>query len=355
MQNRDWMRCASLRRAAAAAALAACATGAISAPAAKADPVADFYKGKSLTMVISSSAGGGYDALSRTIARHMGKHVPGQPNIVPRNMPGAGGIVANKFLAATAPRDGSVLGGLQNNAPLEPLFGVKEADYDPVKMNWLGTPSVETGLLFVWHTSPFRTFDDVKVREMTAGASGVNSGPAFYARVMNELLGAKIKVVAGYPGQNEAYIAIERGEIDTYGLTMWSSLTSVKKGWLAENKVRVLLQYGPEKEPALGATPYGDDLITDPEDKLLFRAAYGPLTLGRPFVLPPDVPADRVAALRKAFMAMIRDPDFRTEAGKQGLQIDSPRSGEQLQEEIRKLYATPAHLVERLRRIYTGK
>jgi len=322
--------------------------------AAAADPVADFYRGKSVSMVISSSAGGGYDALSRAIARHIGKHIPGQPTVVPRNMPGAGGIVANKFLYTTAPRDGTTMGGLQNNAPLEPLFGTKAADYDPVKMNWLGTPSVETGLLFVWHTSPFKTFDDVKVREMTAGASGVNSGPAFYSRLMNELLGTKIKVVVGYPGQNEAYLAVERGEIDTYGLTMWSSLTSVKKDWLAQSRVRILLQYGPEKEPALGATPFADDLITNPEDKLLFQAAYGPLTLGRPFVLPPDVPADRVAALRKAFMDMIKDPEFRADAGKQGLQIDSPRSGEQLQDEIRKLYATPPHIVERLRRIYNG-
>ena len=333
----------------------ACATAlgaALAGAPAAADPVADFYRGKSMTMVISSSAGGGYDALSRTIARHITKHIPGQPTMVPRNMPGAGGIVANKFLAATAPRDGLVVGGLQNNAPLEPLFGTKEADYDPTRMNWLGTPSVEVGLLFVWHTSPFKTLEDVKVREMTAGASGVNSGPAFYSRIMNELLGTKIKVIAGYPGQNEAYLAIERGEIDTYGLTMWSSLTSVKKQWLAENKVRVLLQYGPEKEPALKDVPYGDDLIKNEEDRLLFRAAYGPLTLGRPFVLPPDVPADRVTALRKAFMDMIKDADFRAEADKQGLLIDSPRSGEQLQEEIRRLYATPQHIVDRLRRIY---
>lgn len=336
-----------------AAAVALVAAGAFTLPA-QADPVAGFYQGKSLSMIISSSPGGGYDALSRTISRHMGRFIPGQPNIVPRNMPGAGGIVANKHLATSAARDGTVLGGLQNNAPLEPLFGTKEADYDPTKMNWLGTPSIETGLLFVWHTSPFKTLEDVKNREITAGANGVNSAPAFYSRVMNELLGTKIKVIAGYPGQNEAYLAVERGEIDTYGLTMWSSLTSVKKDWLADKKVRILLQYGPEKEAALDDTPYGDDLITNPDDKLLFAAAYGPLSLGRPFVLPPEVPADRVAAMRKAFMDTINNPEFRAEAGKQGLLIDSPRSGEQLQQEITRLYATPPDVVKRLRRIYNG-
>lgn len=345
----------NLKGAPRACVLAAVSTAFLSAATAHADPVADFYRGKSVSMIISSSAGGGYDALSRMIARHMARHIPGQPNIIPRNMPGAGGIVAARFIATTAPRDGTVIGGLQNNAPLEPLFGTKAADYDPTKMNWLGTPSVETGLLFVWHTSPFKTFEDVTKREMTAGASGVNSGPAFYSRIMNELLGAKIKIIPGYPGQNEAYLAIERGEIDTYGLTMWSSLTSVKKQWLADNKVRVLLQYGPEKEPALKGVPYGPDLVKNKEDRLLFEAAYGPLTLGRPFVIPPDVPADRVAALRKAFMAMMADKEFRTEAGKQGLQIDSPRSGEQLQQEVERLYATPPHIVERLRRISQGK
>lgn len=334
-------------------ALALVAAGMLALPA-QADPVAIFYQGKNLSMIISSSSGGGYDALSRSIARHMGRFIPGQPNIIPRNLPGAGGIVANKHLAATAARDGTVLGGLQNNAPLEPLFGTKEADYDPTRMNWLGTPSIETGLLFVWHTSPFKTLEDVKKHEMTAGANGVNSAPAFYSRIMNELLGTRIKVIAGYPGQNEAYLAVERGEIDTYGLTMWSSLTSVKKSWLTEKKVRVLLQYGPEKEAALGDTPYGDDLITEPKDKLLFAAAYGPLSLGRPFVLPPDVPVDRVAAMRKAFMDTINDSEFRTEAGKQGLLIDSPRSGEELQREIQRLYATPPDVVERLRRIYNG-
>ena len=323
--------------------------------AASADPVADFYKGKTMSLVISSGAGGGYDTLSRTISRHIGKHIPGTPNMVPRTMPGAGGIVATKHLFSVAARDGAVMGGVQNNAPLEPLFGTKEADYDSTKLNWIGTPSLETGLLIVWHTSKFKTIDDVRKSEMTAGASGVNSAPAFYSRLLNELLGTKIKVIAGYPGQNDAYLAIERGELDTYGTTFWSSLTSTKQDWIKNKQIRILVQYGPIKEAELHDVPYGPDLVKNEDDKLLFEAAYGPLTLGRPFLMPPEIPADRLAAVRKAFMDMIKDADFRNEADKLGLQIDNPRSGEQLQADVERLYRTPANVVERLRRIAQAK
>lgn len=323
--------------------------------AASADPVTDFYKGKTMSLVISSGAGGGYDTLSRTISRHIGKHIPGTPNMVPRNMPGAGGIVATKHLFSVAARDGAVMGGVQNNAPLEPLFGTKEADYDSTKLNWIGTPSLETGLLIVWHTSKFKTIDDVRKSEMTAGASGVNSAPAFYSRLLNELLGTKIKVIAGYPGQNDAYLAIERGELDTYGTTFWSSLTSTKQDWIKNKQIRILVQYGPIKEAELHDVPYGPDLVKNEDDKLLFEAAYGPLTLGRPFLMPPEIPADRLAAVRKAFMDMIKDADFRNEADKLGLQIDNPRSGEQLQADVERLYRTPANVVERLRRIAQAK
>lgn len=344
-----------MRANAPAACVLAMSLSGLSIVAAAADPMADFYKGKTISMVISSGAGGGYDTLARTVARHIGKHVPGNPNLVPRNMPGAGGIVASKHMYTQAARDGTVMGTVMNNAPLEPLFGTKEADYDATKLNWIGTPSLETGLLIVWHTSKFKTIDDARQHEMTAGASGVNSAPAFYSRLLNELLGTKIKVIAGYPGQNEAYIAIERGELDTYGTTFWSSLTSTKQNWIKGNLIRILVQYGPVKEPELADVPYGPDLVKNEEDRLLFEAAYGPLTLGRPFLMPPEIPADRLAAVRKAFMDMIKDPDFRSEAEKLGLQIDNPRSGEQLQADVERLYRTPPHIVERLRRIAQAK
>lgn len=318
---------------------------------AHADAIADFYRGKTVTMVISSSPGGGYDLLSRTISRHLPKHIPGNPGVVVRNMPGAGGIVAAKHLYSSASRDGTVIGGVQNNVPYEPLFGTKQADYDPNKLNWLGTPSVETGLLFVWHTSKFKTIDDVRKMEFTAGASGHNSAPAFYSRVLNELLGTKIKVIAGYPGQNEAYIAIERGELDSYGVTFWSSLTSTKQQWLRDKKINILVQYGPVKEDDLPDVPWAPDLVKNADDRALFEAAYGPLAAGRPFLMPPEIPADRLAAMRKAFMDTFNDEAFKGEAKVANLIVDRPRSGETLQAEIARAYQASPAVVERLRKI----
>ena len=323
----------------------------VGASSAKAQSVEDVYRGKTISMVVSSSPGGGYDALSRTLARHMGKHIPGNPTVVVRNMPGAGGIVATSFINKIAPRDGLTIGGVQNNTPFEPLFGTKEADYDPTKMTWLGSPSVETGLLIVWHTSPIMTLADAQKMEMTAGASGANSTPSFYARLLNELLGTKIKVIAGFPGQNEAYLAMERGELDSYGVTFWSSLTSTKPNWLRDKKIRILVQYGPEKESDLPDVPFGPDLIKNEADRMLMEAAYAPLAAGRPFVAPPALPADRTAALRKAMMDTFKDPDFLAEAAKQQLQVDKPRTGEQIQAQIQRVYEMPASVAERLRKI----
>jgi len=324
----------------------------VSAPlTAGADPVEDFYRGKTVTMVVSSSAGGGYDTLSRAVARYLGKHIPGKPTVVVKNMPGAGGIAATRFTAKTAPRDGLTIAGVQNNTPFEPLFGTKQADYDATALTWLGTPSVETGLLIAWHTSRIKTLDDAKRMEMTAGASGANSAPSFYARLLNELLGLKIKIILGYPGQNEAYLAMERGELDSYGVTFWSSLTSTKAAWVKNKQVRILVQYGPQKEPDLPDVPYGPDLIKNAEDHALFEAAYAPLTAGRPFVAPPGMPPERTAALRAAMLATFNDPEFRAEAKRLRLVINKPTSGEEMQAQVARQYKLPKHVVDRLRRI----
>jgi len=323
----------------------------VGASSAKAQSMEDVYRGKTVSMGVSSSPGGGYDALSRTLARHLGKHIPGNPTVVVRNMPGAGGIVATSFINKIAPRDGLTIAGVQNNTPFDPLFGTQEADYDPTTMTWLGTPSVETGLLIVWHTSPIMTLADAQKMEMTAGASGANSTPSFYARLLNELLGTKIKVIAGFPGQNEAYLAMERGELDSYGVTFWSSLTSTKPNWLRDKKIRILVQYGPEKETDLPDVPFAPDFIKKEEDRLLMEAAFAQLAAGRPFVAPPGLPPERTATLRKAMLDAFKDPEFLADAAKQQLQVDKPRSGEQLQEQIKRVYEMPASVSERLRRI----
>lgn len=318
---------------------------------AQAQSVADVYRGQSISMVVSSSAGGGYDTLSRAVARYLGKHIPGNPAVIVRNMPGAGGILAMNYLANVAPRDGLTIGQVQNNTPFEPLFGTKEATYDATKMTWLGTPSVETALLIVWHTSPIMTIEDARRIPMTAGASGANSTPSFYARLLNELLGLKLRVIAGYPGQNEAFLAMERGELDTYGDTFWSALTSTRPDWIKEKKIRILVQYGPEKEAALPDVPYGPDLVKNEDDRKLFEAAYAPLAAGRPFVAPPGLPAERAAALRAGLLATFNDPEFLADAAKKRLIINKPTSGEAMQAQIARVYEMPERVIDRLRRI----
>ena len=334
--------------------LAVAAIASALAGGAHAQPLADIYKGRTVTLIVSSAPGGGYDTLSRAIAKHIGRQIPGTPNVIVQNMAGAGGIVATNYVYSIAPKDGLTFAGLQNNTPFEPLLGTKAAHYDATKFNWLGSPSVEIGLLAVWHATPVDTIEQAKTRELTAGSSGSTSAPSFYARLLNDLLGLKIKVIAGYPGQTQAFLAMERGELDSYGLTMWSALTSTKPDWIAQKKVKYLLQYGPEKVRELPDVPVLRDLLTTDDDRTLLTAAEGPLLLGRPFALPPGVPADRVEMMRKAFKATIADPDFIADARRQQIDISSPRWGEQFQQDLERIYRTPPHIVARLRRIAQG-
>jgi tripartite-type tricarboxylate transporter receptor subunit TctC len=324
------------------------------ATSAHAQAVADFYKGKSVTLIVSSAPGGGYDALSRTIANHLGRHIPGNPSVVVKNMSGAGGIVATKYLFNVAPKDGTFIGGVQNNTPFEPLFGTKEATYDPLKFSWLGTPSVETSLLTVWHTTPVNTWQDVLTHEVTLGSSGVHSTPSFYGRLLIETLGLKLKIVVGYESQSKVFLAMERGEVDGYPSVFYSALTSTRPTWLPEKKVKLLVQTGVEKEPALPDVPSLLDLVKTQDDKTLVLAAAGPLAAGRPYLMPPGVPADRVAAMQQAMAETFKDSAFLAEAAKRHLDVKSPRSGAQLRALLERIYTqTPPRVVERLRKIST--
>lgn len=321
------------------------------AQAAEAVAVADFYKGKTITLVVSSTADGGYDRFARTVAKHMFAYVPGKPEIVVRNMPGAGGLIAANYLANQANKDGLVIACLQANTALEPLYGTRQAEYDANRINWLGTPSSETGLLFVWQKSPVLTIEDATRQPLKAGASGHNSAPAFFARLLNETLGTKLDIVVGFRGQQGAWQAMEKGDIDTYGVTYWSSLTSTRRKWLQDKSIRILLQYGPEKIGELGDVPYAPDLIRNAADKALFEAATLQLSLGRPLAAPPGVAPERVAALRKALMDTFRDEKFLRDVRRIGLVVNNPRSGEELQQMIGRAYAAPGEHIARLRRL----
>jgi tripartite-type tricarboxylate transporter receptor subunit TctC len=320
-------------------------------PAAQADGIADFYKGKTIALVVGSSIGGGYDTMTRAIGRFIGKHIPGNPTVVVRNMPGAGGITAMNYIYNAAERDGTVLALVQNNTPLEPLFGTKQARYDATRLNWLGTPSFEVAMVLLWHTVPVNSVADLKSRETQMGASGANSTPAFYTRLLNATLGTKMKLVNGYPGQNDALLAMERGELDGYPSVFQSALTSTRPTWLADKLAKAIVQYGPERVAELENVPFAPDLIVNEDDKLLMQVGFAPLALGRPLVMPPDVPPERIAAIRNALAATFADPEFLAEGERMGLGLNAPRTGAQLQDVIARAYQSPPRIIERLQKL----
>jgi tripartite-type tricarboxylate transporter receptor subunit TctC len=318
---------------------------------AQAQSVADFYKDKTVIMIIGGSPGGGFDTLARGIARHIGKHIPGNPSVMPRNMPGAGGLLAMDHLYNIASKDGSVIALVGNTTAFVPLVSGKPARFDPLKMNWLGTPSIEAPLVLVWNTVPVKTVEDLKTKETTMGASGADSPQAFFGRLINTVLGTKMKIVTGYQGQNEIFIAMERGEVDGFPSAPYSSLTSTRPNWLRDGSARAVLQYGPEPLKELPDVPWAPALITDAADKELMTVANAPNAMGRPLVMPPGVPADRLAAMRKALADTFTDPEFIEEAAKIGLIVNAPRTGEQLYDVLRNAYASVPTTVERLRKL----
>lgn len=327
--------------------------GLVLAAPATADPVAEFYKGRTVTIIVTSQPGGGYDVLSRIVARHLTAKTPGNPSFVVTHMTGAGGIVGTNHLNANAPKDGTAMAAPNNNVPFEPLFGTKQAAFDPVKLNWLGTPSVETAMLTVWHTAPVATWEDARRQELTVGASGVNSTPSFYARLLTETLGLKLRIIVGYQGQPAALMAMERGELHGYGSAFYSAMMSTRRDWMTlPRKVKLLVQMGPEKEMDIADVPFLPDLVTKPDDRLLVDAASAPLAAGRPYVFPPGVPVERVEAMRKAMEQTFKDKAFVDEATKAGLDVRKPRTGAQLAALIERIYRdTPPALVERLRKL----
>jgi tripartite-type tricarboxylate transporter receptor subunit TctC len=322
---------------------------------AHADAVSDFYKGKDLRLIVSTTTGTGYDTYARALGRHLGRHLPGNPNIIPQNMPGAGGITAANHIYAVAPKDGTVFGMIQNTVPFEPLFQNKAALFDIEKLNWLGTPATEVGLYIVYHTSKIKTLRDAQTQEVIAGTTGTASTPAFYGRLFNQILGLKTRLVAGYPSQLELLLAMEQGEIEAMTSPFWSSLKVQRPTWYPEKKARILFQYGAAPHPELKDVPFAPDLLNNEAAKILLTAASAPLGAGRPFAAPPGVPADRVAALVQAMAATFKNPAFIADCEKQGIDCTDSRTGPQLAELIKQAYAAPEDIRKRLIAIQLGQ
>jgi tripartite-type tricarboxylate transporter receptor subunit TctC len=266
-------------------------------------------------------------------------------------MPGASGIRGAQYLYNVAARDGLIIGMVQNNLPFIPLFSGRTEKFDPTRFNWLGSPSQETAFLLLWHTVPVQTLEDAKGHELILGTTGPASTPAFYGRVLASVFGLKIKAVHGYKGQAESFLAMERGENEGFASTFWSSLKAQYPQWIAENKVKIIVQYGAAPSPALKDVPFALDKIDNPEDRLLMEIASAPLGLGRPSLAPPDVPADRVAYLRHALDAMFVDPRFRADCAKLNLECDSPVTGQDIEAKLAKAYAAPPAVLTKLQEI----
>jgi tripartite-type tricarboxylate transporter receptor subunit TctC len=321
---------------------------AASAPA-HADDIADFYRGRTVTLIVTNPPGGGYDLLARTIAPFLSRYMPGNPNVVVQNMPGAGGILGTNNLFNIAAKDGTVIGGISNTVPFEPLLGTAEARFDPLAFNWLGSPTVETGLLGVWHTVPVNSLDDARAREITIASNGPHSTPSFYARLLNETLGTKLRLVMGYPGQNEFNLAIEKGEVDGTSSLFYGSLMGTRPAWVTEKKIKLLVQYGFEKHPKLPDVPFAPDLARNAEDLSLMQASFAALAVGRPYVMPPGVPATRMRAAEEALAMTFKDPDFQAKSKNLQLEFAAAKSGAQLRDIVARAYAISPAVKARLR------
>jgi tripartite-type tricarboxylate transporter receptor subunit TctC len=310
---------------------------------AQAQSVADFYRGKTVNLLIGVGVGGEYDLQARLVARHIGKHIPGNPNVVPQNMTGAGGINMANHLYNTVTRDGTFIGMMGNNFPATQAVGGKSVKFDAGKFQWLGTiaPVVET--MAVWHTAGVKNMDDLRKQEVVAGASGRGAITYFYPTMMNAFLGTKFKIVTGYPGGNQINLAMERGEVQARNNT-WSSWKATRPQWLKDRLIYVVAQAGP-RAADLDA-PSVEEMAKTPDDRLTIELIVSGTQLGRPFATTPDVPADRLAALREAFRATMKDPEFLKDAAQMNFEVN-PVYGEPMQKTVEKILSTPKNLAMR--------
>ena len=313
---------------------------------AAADPVADFFKGRTVTVYIGVSAGGEYDLQARLIARYIGRHIPGNPTVVPQNMVGAGGLTEANWLYNVGPKDGTAIGMIQNALPVMQAVGLPGPQFDSAKFQWIGSiaPTVET--LAVWTSSGVTTVEQARQSEVVIGAVGKGGITDTFPRMINEFAGTKFKIVVGYPGGNDVNLAMERGEVAGRNNT-WSSWKVTKKNWLDEKKISILAYEGP-KPADMGNVPSVQDLARTDEDKAAIRLIAAGTLFGRPLTAPPGVPPDRMAALRAAFLATMKDPDFVKEAEAGNFEVD-PVDGLRMQKIAEELIALPASVKARAR------
>jgi tripartite-type tricarboxylate transporter receptor subunit TctC len=331
----------------------ACGIGLITAAGAQ-PSVEQFYKGKQIRLIVSSEPGGGYDNYARLVARHLGNHIPGNPSVIVQNMPGAGGLNAANNIYNIAPKDGTVIGHVQRNVPFVAIQGLPGPRFDPTKFNWLSSLNNEVNVCVAWHTAKVKSVKDALTHELIVGGSGPNDTEVTPA-VLNNILGTKFKIISGYPSSSAVTLAMERGEVE--GLcSSYSSIENRNRNWITEKKINFLLQNSTQKHPDLPNVPLAMEFAKSDEDRQLMELNDARLIMGRPFMAPPEVPEDRVKALRAAFSAMVKDAGFMEDAQKQSMEI-TPVGGDEIQALLERVAKTPKNVIERLNdaQIYKGE
>lgn len=318
-----------------------------------AESVESFYQGRTIRLIVGFSAGG-YDSYARLLAHYLGAQIPGNPTIIVENMPGAGGMRAANFVYDAAPKDGTVIASVNQNAPMYSLAGGEGAHYDATRFQWLGSIAHSNEMLYTWHSSGVSTLAQAQAKEVVLGGVGVTSDSYVYATIINGLLGTKFRVITGYPGSREINLALERGEVMGRGGNSWASLLTNDRAWLDEKKINLLVQIGAVKEADLPDVPLLLDLVKSAEDRQIVRLISSPSALGYGYWVAPGVPEERVAALRTGFEKSVRNPAFADEAARLGMTIRF-QNAVALEDLVKAVATTPPPVLERTARILGWK
>lgn len=322
----------------------------VTATAAWADPVEDFYKGKNVSLIIATGPGAAYDFYGRAVARHLGQFIPGHPTLVAQNMAGASGFRAGNHLYTVAPKDGTVIATFNNAVAFYQVMGQPGIQYKAENFSWIGSVPQDTALVAVWHTTGVKTIEDAKKTEVVMGATGAGGNFAGHVALLNSVLGTKFKIVTGYDGGGSINLAIERGEVSGKANTTWAAFKSITPDWVTEHKIVPLVQFGLLKDPELPNVPLLTELAANDEQHRMFDLVASTVAIGQPFAAPPNIPQDRLAALRRAFDQTLRNAAFRADASKLAAQVEmNPTTGDELAAIVKRTVETPAALVEKVR------
>jgi tripartite-type tricarboxylate transporter receptor subunit TctC len=332
--------------------LLACVFG-LAAPASAQEDIAAFYRGKQLRLVVGTGPGGGYDLFARAVARHIGSHIPGNPSIIVQNQAAAGGLVMVNQLYSLGPKDGTVIAAPINGIPTAPLLEPAGARFDAAKLNWIGSTNRETYVAYAWHAATVRSLADLMQKDLIVGATAAGTTLVDFPLVANKILGTRFKIVRGYDSTPQINVAIERGELEGIGGIGWQSVKTQVPQWITEKKIRVIAQYGLHRDPELADAPAMLERAKTEADRAALTMMFARTEYGRPYFVPPDVPAARIEALRRAFDATMKDPDFMADAAQLQLEL-SPTTGEEVQALVAKLAVTPADIVARVRAALDG-